>query len=130
MEETSRYVRIDGETPLRAEQPGSRGQVFVLDGRLAGERDGIRRLAYDGTELPLGADDEKVAEITTRDIDRGSYPHFLLKEISEAPGSFRKTLRGRIRERDGLLHAELGRAGAARGRHRPSRLGRDHPRRW
>ncbi|MGH9288911.1 MAG: SIS domain-containing protein, partial [Acidimicrobiales bacterium] len=41
------------------------------------------------------------AQITTRDIDRGPFPHFLLKEISEAPTSFRKTLRGKLMERDG-----------------------------
>ncbi|MGC9325297.1 MAG: SIS domain-containing protein, partial [Desulfomonilia bacterium] len=33
----------------------------------------------------------------TRDIDRGSHPHFLLKEILDAPHSVRKTLRGRYR---------------------------------
>ena len=38
-------------------------------------------------------------QITTRDIDRGDYPHFLLKEITEAPASFRKTLRGKLVER-------------------------------
>jgi glucosamine--fructose-6-phosphate aminotransferase (isomerizing) len=108
VEETSRYLRIDGETPLRADQPNSRGQVFVLDGARAGELAGITALAYDGTELDLGEADVKVAEITTRDIDRGTAPHFLLKEITESPASFRKTLRGRIRLRDGLLHAELG----------------------
>ena len=48
------------------------------------------------------------AEITTRDIDRGDFPHFLLKEISEAPASFRKTLRGKIVERDGQLDVALG----------------------
>jgi glucosamine--fructose-6-phosphate aminotransferase (isomerizing) len=32
----------------------------------------------------------------------------LLKEIGEAPESFRKTLRGKIIERDGVLHASLG----------------------
>ncbi len=108
VEETSSYIRIDGETPLRADQPGSRGQVFVLDGARGGRLDGIRRLAYDGTDLPVTSDDVRTAEVTTRDIDRGDYPHFLLKEISEAPASFRKTLRGRIREHDGLLRAELG----------------------
>ena len=51
----------------------------------------------------------KSPQITTRDIDRGDYPHFLLKEIVEAPGSWRKTLRGRIGETaDGLLVASLG----------------------
>src|SRR5439155_25794275 len=36
------------------------------------------------------------------------FPHFLLKEISEAPESFRKTLRGRVEERaDGRLAVRL-----------------------
>jgi glucosamine--fructose-6-phosphate aminotransferase (isomerizing) len=48
------------------------------------------------------------AEVTTRDIDRGDYPHFLLKEITESPDSFGKTLRGKIVERDGLLRAAVG----------------------
>jgi glucosamine--fructose-6-phosphate aminotransferase (isomerizing) len=34
--------------------------------------------------------------VTTRDIDRGDAPHFLLKEISDAPQSFSKTLRGKV----------------------------------
>ena len=33
---------------------------------------------------------------------------FLLKEIGEAPDSFRKTLRAKIVERAGLLHAAVG----------------------
>ena len=69
------------------------------------------------------------AEITTRDIDRGGYPHFLLKEISEAPESFRKTLRGKIADADGRLSVALGRRDAA---HRPASdagQGRDPPRR-
>ncbi|MFP5487125.1 MAG: SIS domain-containing protein, partial [Acidimicrobiia bacterium] len=45
---------------------------------------------------------------TTRDIDRGESPHFLLKEIEEAPRSFQKTLRGKIVERDGRLTASIG----------------------
>ncbi len=44
VEETPHYVRIDGETPLRADQPGSRGQVFVLDGAHAGRLEGIRAI--------------------------------------------------------------------------------------
>ena len=53
-----------------------------------------------GPELVDELADLATAQITTRDIDRGDFRHYLLKEISEAPGSFRKTLRGRIRERD------------------------------
>ncbi|HEY8544281.1 MAG TPA: SIS domain-containing protein, partial [Acidimicrobiales bacterium] len=45
--------------------------------------------------------DLTAAEITTRDIDRGDFPHFLLKEITESPVSFRKTLRGKLIEQPG-----------------------------
>ena len=48
------------------------------------------------------------AEVTTRDIDRGDAPHYLLKEITESPDSFAKTLRGKIVEHDGLLRAAVG----------------------
>ncbi len=105
VEETMHYVRVDGETPSTT---GSRGQVFVLDGARAGELEGVRRMAYDGTDLPLAPSEVVAAQVTTRDIDRGDAPHFLLKEITEAPNSFRKTLRGRIAETPQGLHAELG----------------------
>ncbi len=107
VEETSRYVRVDGETPSAPSNPTNRGQIFVLDAGRAGELAGIRRLAYDGTELPIAEREIVTAEVTTRDIDRGDAPHFLLKEIGEAPDSFRKTLRGKIVERDGLLRVAL-----------------------
>ncbi|HEX9969564.1 MAG TPA: SIS domain-containing protein, partial [Acidimicrobiales bacterium] len=90
VEETARYVRLDGE------QLG--GQVVVLSGDAAGTLDGITSFDYSGAEVAIGEDDVQVADITTRDIDRGGFPHYLLKEISEAPQSFRKTLRGRIVE--------------------------------
>ena len=53
------------------------------------------------------------AQITTRDIDRGDAPHFLLKEISEAPASFRKTLRGKLVDRDGVAGGRAPRGHAA-----------------
>jgi len=127
VEETCRYVRMDGETPLRPGEPATRGQIMVLDGTRAGEVAGIRRLAYDGTELPLTDADVVTAQVTTRDIDRGSAPHFFLKEITEAPGSFHKTLRGKIVERDGLLRATMGERalpGAVRERLRDGRIRR------
>jgi glucosamine--fructose-6-phosphate aminotransferase (isomerizing) len=109
VEETSEYLRLDGETPGNPQNPGaSRGQIVSLDAARAGTVEGIDRRAYDGTPLPVTAADLVRAQITTRDIDRGPYPHFLLKEISEAPGSFRKTLRGKIVERDGRLEVDLG----------------------
>src|SRR6266545_4305415 len=108
--ETSRYLRMDGEaTAVEADGgAGVKGQIVVLDPAGAGTIEGIRRLDHQSGELPLGEDDLRRAEITTRDIDRGPFPHYLLKEISEAPSSFRKTLRGRITERDGRRVTNLG----------------------
>jgi glutamine---fructose-6-phosphate transaminase (isomerizing) len=108
VEETRNFVRMDGETPAQADQPSSRGQVMALNAAFAGSVEGIRRLAYDATDLPMMAKEVTRAEVTTRDIDRGASPHFLLKEITEAPISFRKTLRGHIKEVDGRLVATLG----------------------
>ena len=99
VEETASYVRMDGETPGDPNNPaGSRGQILSLDKAAAGRVEGISRISYDGTELPVDHSDVETAQITTRDIDRGDAPHFLLKEIREAPLSFHKTLRGRLVE--------------------------------
>ncbi len=109
VEETSTYLRMDGERSANAENPtGSRGQILMLDAAAAGSIQGVTRIAYDGTPLPVEAGELQTAEITTRDIDRAEYPHFLLKEISEAPLSFRKTLRGKLHESDGELSVVLG----------------------
>ncbi len=111
VEETSTYLRVDGETPADPERAAAtRGQVVVLDAAHAGDIEGVERLAFDGTALPIAPEELHRAEITTRDIDRGDFPHFLLKEISEAPTSFRKTLRGKIVEHDGVLRVALGAA--------------------
>ncbi|HEX7134056.1 MAG TPA: SIS domain-containing protein, partial [Iamia sp.] len=110
VEECTTYLRMDGETAADPADPaGSRGQVVVLDARRAGTVEGMRRLSYAGADLPVTLDDLARAEVTTRDIDRGDNPHFLLKEISESPWSFRKTLRGKIiTAADGTLEARLG----------------------
>jgi glucosamine--fructose-6-phosphate aminotransferase (isomerizing) len=109
VEETTSYFRLDGETPANLESPtASRGQVVVLDGARAGTLGGVLRLAYDGTELPVGPEALVEAEVTTRDIDRGAHAHFLLKEMTEAPSSFRKTLRGKLVDDGGRLSVRLG----------------------
>ena len=109
VEECDRYLRMDGETAAdEADPTGSRGQVVVLRTGEAGTVEGIRRLSYSGVELPVGEDDLARAEVTTRDIDRGDNPHFLLKEITESPTSFRKTLLGKIVSDGGRLEARLG----------------------
>ncbi len=94
IEETSRYLRMDGEGA--SGRDGSAGQIVVLDRHRAGSLDGLQWLAYDGTDLPVGDDDLSTAAITTRDVDRRGHPHYLVKEINQAPQSMRKTLRGKI----------------------------------
>jgi glutamine---fructose-6-phosphate transaminase (isomerizing) len=107
VEQASTYLRLDGETMIEPGNPATQGQIVVLDGDRAGTIEGIDRRSYDGRPLPVGADELHTPEITTRDVDRGDAAHYLLKEISEAPGSFRKTLRGKIIEVDGRLDVRL-----------------------
>jgi glucosamine--fructose-6-phosphate aminotransferase (isomerizing) len=99
VEETDRYLRLDGEHG---------GELVALDGDAAGTLAGITRYRYDGTPAPVTDDDVSIAEVTTRDIDRGDAAHFLLKEISESPASLAKTLRGRIVEDGDRLRAVVG----------------------
>ena len=110
VEDATSYLRLDGETPADPTDPaGTRGQVVELDATFAGTVEGITRYAYDGTPLPVEPGELVSPEVTTRDIDRGEYRHFLLKEIEEAPTSFRKTLRGKIApDESGLLRSVLG----------------------
>ena len=97
VEETSEYLRMDGEAVAGGANPSTgRGQIVELDGGRAGLIEGVSRHSYDGTGLPVEPGEISTASITTRDIDRGEHRHYLLKEIGEAPASFRKTLRGRI----------------------------------
>ena len=97
VEETSEYLRMDGEAVAGGANPSTgRGQIVELDGSRAGLIEGVSRHSYDGTGLPVAPGEVSTASITTRDIDRGDHRHYLLKEIGEAPASFRKTLRGRI----------------------------------
>ncbi|MGI9612666.1 MAG: SIS domain-containing protein [Acidimicrobiales bacterium] len=108
VEDSDVYLRMDGETPADPENPtASQGQILRLRGGLAGERAGVDRFAYDGTPLPIADDEWKEPSVTTRDIDRGDSPHFLLKEISESPSSFRKTLRGRLVDDGGRIRVNL-----------------------
>jgi len=107
VEETVHYIRMDGEALVDAGNPASRGQIVVLDGERAGELGGIRLMTYAGNEIAISDADVVRAEVTTRDIDRGAHKHFLAKEISEAPASFHKTLRGKIAESKGVLRAAL-----------------------
>ena len=101
VEETARYLKLDGETVVTGRQGQTQGQIFILDQASAGGLDGITAMYYDGTPLSLDETDIKQTEINSRDIDRQGFPHYFLKEISESPVSVEKTLQNRWKIRDG-----------------------------
>ncbi|HBI47616.1 MAG TPA: glutamine--fructose-6-phosphate aminotransferase, partial [Smithella sp.] len=90
------FIKMNGETATNNESRAA-GQIFVLDQASSGGLEGASGCYYDGTKISLKDIDLQKAEITTRDIDRGDYPHFFLKEISESAISIKRTLRGKYR---------------------------------
>jgi glucosamine--fructose-6-phosphate aminotransferase (isomerizing) len=108
IEETPLFIKMDGERPRLEGDPGTNGQIFILRDDRGGGLPGIEAISYDGQALRLTEKDIKRAEITTRDIDRGAYRHYLLKEIMDAPSSVRKTFRGKYRLADGRVTFNLG----------------------
>jgi glucosamine--fructose-6-phosphate aminotransferase (isomerizing) len=108
VEQTARFVRMDGTTERVAGKPETAGQVFVLDDRRSDGLSGIEAWSFDGERLELKDSDVRTAEITTRDINRGDFEHFLLKEINEAPQSVQKTLQGKFHIVDRAVHMNLG----------------------
>ena len=74
----------------------------------------ITRRSYDGTVLPIEPDEWVRAEITTRDVDRGDAPHYLLKEITEAPGVVPQDAAGQARRARRRLRRPARAGGAAR----------------
>ena len=97
VEGTSTFVKMDGERPPDPIKPETTGQIFILDQEAPGGIAGITGASTTARPLQLGEKEIRKAEITTRDIDRGDYPHYFLKEITEAAQTVRKTLRGKYR---------------------------------
>jgi glucosamine--fructose-6-phosphate aminotransferase (isomerizing) len=95
VEETSDFVKLDGEKIIEGKNGKTQGQIFILDQTKGGGLDGITAMYYDGTALPLSKADIQHTEITSRDIDRQGFPHYFLKEITESPVSVAKTLQNR-----------------------------------
>ena len=95
VEETPHYIKLDGEKVATGKDGPTQGQVVVLDQNSAGGLDGIDAIYYDGTPFRFSGSDIKETAITSRDIDRQDYPHYFLKEISEAPQSVSQTLLNR-----------------------------------
>jgi len=96
VEVMSHFIKMNGEANF-SDRGVLPGQIFILDQHSSGGLSGIKAFSYDGTEIIISESHLQKAEITTRDIDRGNYPHFFLKEISESAISIRKTLRGKYR---------------------------------
>ena len=95
IEETSRYIKMDGEKIVNGPHGPTQGQLFVLDQDSAGGMDGIVACHYDGTPIQFDENSIQHTEITSRDIDRQDFSHYFLKEISEAPLSVSKTIQNR-----------------------------------
>lgn len=95
VEETPTYIKLNGEKLVQGIAGPTQGQLFILDQNCAGGLDGIRAMYYDGTPIVLTSADIQTTQITSRDIDRQNFPHYFLKEISEAPVSVARTLQNR-----------------------------------
>ena len=97
VELTPYFIRMDGERERIKGDSRTKGEIFILSKDKKDSQRGISAFSYDGYPLAISDNKIKKAEITTRDIDRKHYPHYLLKEILEAPLSAKKTLRGKYR---------------------------------
>ena len=102
VEQTPFYLKMDGEKVVEGKDGKTQGQIFVLSQESSGALQDIKAMFYDGTRIEIREKDIKHTQITSRDIDRQGFPHYFLKEISEAPVSVEKTLQNRWKiEEDG-----------------------------
>ena len=107
VEETTHYLKLDGEAVVDGPGGRSQGQIFILSQASSGGLDGIQAIYYDGTPIVISAKDIKHTEITSRDTDRQGFAHYFLKEISESPSSVEKTLQNRWKIKDGGNHQHV-----------------------
>lgn len=110
VEETDRFVKMDGEKIVEGPDGKTQGQIFILDQNSGGSVSDIQAMYYNGIPIVLDESDIRTTQITSRDIDRQTFPHYFLKEISEAPASVEKTLvnRWRIHPETNLAAVVLG----------------------
>ncbi len=101
IEETSRYIKMDGEKIFNGKSGPVQGQIFILDQHSEGGLKGIQAIRYDGSPINLSESDVNSTALTSRDIDRQGYPHYFLKEISESPMSVERTLINRWKIEEG-----------------------------
>lgn len=123
VEQTDAYLRIDGsnvdggeillldvsalDDPAPAPEPDT-VEVAVAPDTVETAMAGVRKFDYDGAELSAGQPTRTL--ISSADVHRGDFPHYLLKEVNEAPISFAKTIAGRITPPPGHRRAELSEA--------------------
>jgi glucosamine--fructose-6-phosphate aminotransferase (isomerizing) len=96
VEETARYVKLDGERDRVPGDPSTRGEIAIVSDEGPRGAEGVDRRGFDGKRLPVAPKDVRTAEITTRDVDRGDFEHFFRKEITQSSRSVRRTLWGRV----------------------------------
>lgn len=96
VEETPKYLKLDGEKDRIAGDPSTRGQIVVISADGALGESGLVRRGFDGPALAVEAKEIRTAEITTRDVDRGDFDHFFRKEITQSTRSVTRTLWGRV----------------------------------
>jgi glucosamine--fructose-6-phosphate aminotransferase (isomerizing) len=103
VEETARYVKLDGEKERVAGDPTTRGELAIVSEEGPRDAGGVDRRGFGGEAKAVAPKDVRTAEITTRDVDRGDFEHFFRKEITQASRSVRRTLWGRVTSKDGKL---------------------------
>lgn len=99
----------DGEnfiaSDVAALLPVTRKFIFLEEGDVAEvRRDGVSIYNSDGDEVTR---EIKESELSSSSVDKGPYPHYMLKEIYEQPGVISETLEGRIHN-GRLLEASFG----------------------
>jgi glucosamine--fructose-6-phosphate aminotransferase (isomerizing) len=80
----------------------TRRVIYLEDGEMAV----ITAAGYKTTDLRNTHVDKRISEISwdVKEIQKGGYPHFMLKEIHEQPESLRNAMRGRLVLTDGTAH--------------------------
>ena len=118
VEETASYLRMDGETPAHPENPTRAAARSSCSTPPAPARSrASRAVAYDGTELPVDAPTSwPRPRSPPATSTAATSPTSCSRRSREAPASFRKTLRGKLVERDGLLARRARRATLPAGR--------------
>ena len=107
VEETSHFIKIDGEIEVEGKNGMTQGQIFILDQDSMGGLDGIQAMFYDQTPVDIGEASIKHTDITSRDIDRQKSHHYFFKEISESPQSVEKTLQNRWKFKDDKIQQHV-----------------------